>query len=214
MRHRVFHDLASLNAAIAAAVEAFNDRPYSDGSGECRRTRFEAVDRPHLKPLPARRWQRTEWRQNKVHKDYHIAIDRHFYSVPYEYIDQQVDVRLRGDLVEVFHKGQQIASHARSRLKGRATTLREHEPLKHQRPGIEGTRVWIEREARERGAHVHGFVVAVMGRYPALFRQLCRPGLVFCLPSDQCEVIAGLAISLSMWQCAGHGDAAFPGFVH
>ena len=165
MRHRVFHDLASLNAAIAAAVEAFNHRPYSDGSGESRRTRFEAIDRPHMKPLPASRWQRTEWRQNKVHKDYHIAIDRHFYSVPYEYIDLRVDVRLRGDLIEVFHKGQRIASHARSRLKGRATTVRGHQPLKHQRAGIEGTRAWIEREANERGAHVHGFVVAVMGRY-------------------------------------------------
>ena len=165
MRHRLFHDLASLNAAIATAVEAFNDRPYSDGSGECRRTRFEAIDRPHMKPLPASRWQRTEWRQNKVHKDYHIAIERHFYSVPYEYIDQRVDVRLRGDLIEVFHKGQRIASHARSRLKGRATTVREHQPLKHQRAGIEGTRAWIEREARERGAHVHGFVAAVMARY-------------------------------------------------
>ena len=46
------------------------------------------------------------------------------------------------------------------------------------------------------------------------FEPTYEPGLVFCLPSDQCEVIAGLAISLSMWQCAGHGDAAFPGFVH
>ncbi len=111
MHHRVFHDLRTLNAAIAAAVEAFNDRPYSDGSGECRRTRFEAIDRPHMKALPARRWQRTEWRQNKVHKGYHIAIDRHFYSVPHEYIGQRVDVRLRGDLIEVFHKGRVIASH-------------------------------------------------------------------------------------------------------
>ena len=41
-----------------------------------------------------------------------------------------------------------------------------------------------------------------------------RPGLVFCPPGGQREVIAGLAISFSMWQCAGHGDAAGLGFVH
>ena len=40
------------------------------------------------------------------------------------------------------------------------------------------------------------------------------PGLVFCPPSDQGEVIAALAISFSVWQCAGHGDAAGLGFVH
>ena len=39
-------------------------------------------------------------------------------------------------------------------------------------------------------------------------------GLVFCPPSDQGEVIAALAISFSVWQCAGHGDAAGLGFVH
>ena len=38
--------------------------------------------------------------------------------------------------------------------------------------------------------------------------------LVFCPPSDQGEVIAALAISFSVWQCAGHGDAAGLGFVH
>ena len=40
------------------------------------------------------------------------------------------------------------------------------------------------------------------------------PGLVFCPPGGQREVIAGLTISFSMWQCAGHGDAAGLGFVH
>lgn len=58
MRHRVFHDLASLNAVIAAAVEAFNDPLYSDGSGECRRTRFEVINRPDMKPSPAVPWRR------------------------------------------------------------------------------------------------------------------------------------------------------------
>lgn len=165
LRHRVFHDLASLNAAIAAAVEAFNDRPYSDGSGECRRTRFEAIDRPHMRPLPARRWELTEWRESKVHRDYHIMIDRHLYSVPHKYTDKSVNVRLRGSMVEVFYKGERIASHVRSRRKGGATTLREHQPLAHQRAGIEGTRAWLEDEGGKLGVHVHRFVVAVMSRY-------------------------------------------------
>ena len=86
LRKRVFHDLASLNRAIAALVRKFNSRPYADGTGENRYGRFESVDLPHMRPLPQRRWQRTVWRQNTVHKDYHIAIDYHFYSVPHELI--------------------------------------------------------------------------------------------------------------------------------
>ena len=39
------------------------------------------------------------------------------------------------------------------------------------------------------------------------------PGLVFCPPAEHRELMSGLAIPFSMWQCAGHGDAAGPGFV-
>ena len=39
-------------------------------------------------------------------------------------------------------------------------------------------------------------------------------GPVFCPPGEQRELMAGLTISFSMWQCGGHGDAAGPGFLH
>ena len=42
---------------------------------------------------------------------------------------------------------------------------------------------------------------------------LIDPGLVFCPPAEHREPMSGLAIPFSMWQCAGHGDAAGPGFV-
>ena len=111
LRNHVFHDLASLNRAIAARARKINNRPYADGTGENRYSRFESVDLPHMRPLPDRRWQRTQWRQNTVHPDYHIAVDRHFYSVPYQYVGKEVDVRVRGSVIDVFHRGRQIASH-------------------------------------------------------------------------------------------------------
>ena len=166
LRNHVFHDLASLDRAIADRVKELNGKPYSDGTGETRFSRFESVDVPHMKPLPDRRWQRVKWRQNTVHPDYHIAIDRHFYSVPYTYAHKEVDVRLRGRVIDVFHGGKQIASHLRSDAKGRATTLKEHQPEAHQRAGVESTRARIEGRARDIGPHVHAFVIAVMGRNP------------------------------------------------
>ena len=155
LRNHVFHDLASLNRAIAVQVEKINTRPYADGTGENRNERFEGVDLPHMKPLPTRRWQRTLWRQNTVHPDYHIAIERHFYSVPHEYVGKEVDVRLRGSVIDVFHRGRQIASHLRSNAKGRATTVEEHRPLAHRRAGVEQTRARLEQRARDLGPHVH-----------------------------------------------------------
>ena len=164
LRKRVFHDLASLNRAIAALVRTFNSRPYADGTGENRYGRFESVDLPHMRPLPQRRWQLTVWRQNTVHKDYHIAIDYHFYSVPYELMGKDVDVRLRGNLIDVFHRGRHVASHIRSNARGRSTTVEEHKPEAHQRAGIEATRAQLEKNARDIGPHVHAFVVALMKR--------------------------------------------------
>jgi len=166
LRKHVFHDLAALNREIGNRVRKLNARPYADGTGETRDERFETVDLPHMKPLPDRRWQRTVWRKNTVHPDYHIAIDYRFYSVPFQYIGKEVDVRLRGQVIDVFHRGRQIASHLRSSRRGRATTLKEHQPPKHQRAGVEDTRARLERDARNIGPHALALVVAIMDRNP------------------------------------------------
>ena len=115
LRNHVFHDLASLNRAIAARARKINERPYADGTGENRYSRFESVDLPHMRSLPDRRWQRTQWRKNTVHRDYHIAIDRHFYSVPYQYVGKEADVRLRGSVIDV-------STAEQNRSKGRRKT--------------------------------------------------------------------------------------------
>ena len=96
----------------------------------------------------------------------HIAIDYHFYSVPHEHIGKEVDVRLRGNLIDVFLRGRHIASHIRSYARGRATTVEEHKPKAHQRAGVEATRAQLEESARSIGPHVHAFIVAVMERNP------------------------------------------------
>lgn len=73
-------------------------------------------ERIRLHSLPPTRYTRTDWRIEKVAKDYHIQVDHMFYSVPYEYISDTVEVRLTDYLVEVYFKEVRIASH--KRLKG------------------------------------------------------------------------------------------------
>jgi len=91
---------------------------------------FAELDQPALQPLPKTRWVPTEWRRAKVHIDYHVEIDRHLFSVPYQYIGEVLDVKVTPNLVEIFRKGRPVTSHHRTRA--RYTTKPEHMPSAHR----------------------------------------------------------------------------------
>ena len=61
-RNRTFFSLEDLNTAIAELVEKLNVRPFKKLDG-CRRSAFEALDRPVLRPLPVTRWELARWRR-------------------------------------------------------------------------------------------------------------------------------------------------------
>jgi transposase len=87
LRHRTFFSLADLNEAIAVQLEILNDRPFEKLQGT-RKSLYESLDKPALKPLPAHRYVFAEWSRPKVNIDYHIEVDRHYYSVPYQLIHE------------------------------------------------------------------------------------------------------------------------------
>ena len=86
-----------------------------------------------MKPLPSQRFVFAEWKSAKVNIDYHIEVDRHYYSVPYQLIHQKVEVRFTETTVEIFFKGRRVASHLRSYRPGKPTTVSEHMPKSHQK---------------------------------------------------------------------------------
>jgi transposase len=131
LRHRRFFNLAELNQAIAELLVRLNQRPFRKREGS-RASLFAAIDRPALQPLPAERYQFSEWRTARVNIDYHVEVDRHYYSVPYQLTGEQVEARSTSNTVEVFHRGRRVASHARSREPYQATTIDEHRPRSHQ----------------------------------------------------------------------------------
>ena len=134
LRHRQFFSLMELNTAITELLETLNARPFRKLSG-CRRDYFEQLDRPALKPLPAQRYVYAEWKQARVHIDYHVAIAGHYYSVPYTLIKKAIEVRITRNTVECFHRGSRVASHRRSYAKGRHTTVSAHMPESHRQAG-------------------------------------------------------------------------------
>ena len=132
LRDQTFFSLSELNDAIASLLVELNNKPFQKLPGS-RRSLFESLDKPALNALPAERYQFAEWKEARVHIDYHVEVDKHYYSVPYLLVKKQQTVRMTSQTIECFHKGQRVASHRRSHLKGRHTTQTEHMPEKHQR---------------------------------------------------------------------------------
>ena len=132
LRKRTFFSLGELNEAIAELLVRLNERPFRKRDGS-RRTLYETLDRPALKPLPAERYQYGEWKTVRVNIDYHVEFDLHWYSVPYQLTQQEVEVHATASTVEIFHKGIRVASHARSHQAHRHSTIHQHRPKAHQR---------------------------------------------------------------------------------
>jgi len=98
LRNHTFFSVAELNRAIAKELVKLNNRKFQK-LDTTRRELFESLDRPALKPLPARPYEYATWKKAKVNIDYHVEIDRHFYSVPYQLAREQVDVRITATTV-------------------------------------------------------------------------------------------------------------------
>jgi transposase len=92
-----------------------------------------SADRPALKPLPGIPYQYAEWKKCRVAPDYHVEIANHYYSVPSRLIRQEVEARITDITVEILHRGTRVASHARSFVRHRHTTVAEHMPSAHRR---------------------------------------------------------------------------------
>ena len=164
LRHDVFHSLVELNDVLADGRERVNGRPFQKLAGT-RRTLFEQLDRPALRPLPAARYELAEWRTAKVNIDYHIAVDRHLYSVPYALVGAEVRVRLTASMVEVLHHGKRVAVHVRSEQRGRFTTDPAHRPKAHQRH-LDWTPSRLVRWGEQIGSATGAVVATILERYP------------------------------------------------
>jgi transposase len=93
---------------------------------------FETIEKPALRPLPDQRYEMAEWRKARVHLDYHVQVEYHYYSVPSKLIRKEVEVRLTAATVELFVRGERVASHRRSHKRYGYTTLSEHMPPGHK----------------------------------------------------------------------------------
>jgi transposase len=164
LRHETFFSLSALNQRIGALAVELNDRTMRHYRAS-RRTLFEQLDRPALKPLPATRYEHALWKFVRPNLDYHVELDGHYYSVPFTLRHERLDLRHTATTVEVFHKGQRVASHLRSYLRGRHTTVAEHMPRSHQ-AHLEWSPERIGRWAQSIGPRTRALVEAIFADRP------------------------------------------------
>jgi transposase len=131
LRHRTFYSLVEINTAIRECLERLNNRLLRQAK-KSRRELFESLDYPSALPLPSRPYEYAEWLKTRVNFDYHIEVNDHYYSVPFQLLREKLDVRQTATTIEAFHKGKRVAAHARSNVKGGYTTLKEHMPSQHR----------------------------------------------------------------------------------
>jgi transposase len=132
LRNQTFFSVEELNARIAELVEELNHRRMRL-YGASRRELFEKIDKPALKPPPAETFAYAEWKKVKVHIDYHVEVDHHFYSAPHELVHEELDARFTAATVELYRNRKRVTSHVRSYQRGKHTTKREHMPKAHQK---------------------------------------------------------------------------------
>jgi hypothetical protein len=126
-----FYTLAELNTAISELLGRLNDRALRKLQ-QSRHQLFSLFDQPNALSLPEKLYQYAEWKVATVNIDYHIEVDKHYYSVPFGLLREKLDVRLTAHTVEAFHKGQRVAAHVRSFLPHHHSTRKEHMPVAHQ----------------------------------------------------------------------------------
>jgi len=163
LRNRTFFSLHELNEAIRELLQAYNQRPFQKLSSN-RLTLFETLEKPLLKPLPSHPYEFAEWKKVRVNIDYHVEAKKHYYSVPYQLIRQQLDARLTAGIVEIFHQGKRVASHARSFVEHGHTTVLEHMPQGH-RQQAEWTPVRLAQWAGESGAATRSLVEKILANH-------------------------------------------------
>ena len=112
LRLYTFYSLPELKIAVAGALNSFNEAPFQ--KRQYSRAEVFMEERNYLRPLPMVPYEIATWEYNrKVYPNSHVCIEKNFYSVPFAYVGQHVDVKLTDSIIEIYNNHQRISTHAK-----------------------------------------------------------------------------------------------------
>lgn len=127
IRDEKFYSLVALNRAIWTALEEHNNQIIT-GKEWSRLQKFTDIEKNALLPLPFLRYEFKKLAYVTVPKNCHICLpaDKHYYSVPYQFIGKNIKIMYSNDKVEMFYHYERIAFHTRDRQPYKYTTVNDH----------------------------------------------------------------------------------------
>lgn len=163
LRHETFYSLASINHRIRELLEILNNKVMQ--KMDCSRSDlFNQLDKPELKALPSSNYSYTLVKKVRVHADYHVEIGGHYYSVPCALLGVQLEAWISGELVRLFNKGLEVATHPRHRNYG-YSTREEHMPEAHRQHATWTPERLLEWAARV-GSETRDYVLHILNSRP------------------------------------------------
>ena len=118
---------SDLQKRVKLALEEINEAPLT-GKSESRWTAYLAEEKEYMLPLPKSPYELAQWGKAKVQVNCHIAYQRKFYSVPFEHLGEEVEIRATQSTIEIFYHHERITSHKRLWSKANYSTIKEHMP--------------------------------------------------------------------------------------
>lgn len=126
IRNKQFTSLTELNKELKEWLLMANNKEIQ-GRGQSRDYFFEK-ERKLLKNLPSEKYDLYYFKKAKVHPDCHIHHEKNYYSVPYQYVGKEVDVKFNQSMVHVYYNCQRISSHSSIKGTYHYSTKHEHYP--------------------------------------------------------------------------------------
>ncbi len=160
------------------------------------------MDRLALRPLPTKRYEFATYEFAKVNIDYHIEVQRNYYSVPHHLVRQSVEVRISVGTVEILHRGRRVASHKRLRRRGQFSTDVAHMPKEHQY-WAKRTPEWLIRQGEAVGPRTSELLQTILQKrpHPQQGFRTCMGilRLARSYPDTRMEAVAERAIRLGVY---------------
>ena len=165
LRNYTFFSLQQLNETIHELLSELNNEPFQKISGT-RCSLYQTIDLPALKQLPQTPFEMEEWITGiKVDKSYHVTVEKHHYSVPYQLRGERVDVRYTDAVVEILRNSIRVTSHPRSPIENGRSTLDEHRPPQHALYAGMSAEKFLRQSALI-GPFTHKVVTAILDAHP------------------------------------------------
>ncbi len=164
LRNRTFFSLEELNRAVSEERKLLNEKPFQKLDGS-RQSLYEELEKKALKPLPPKPYEYAVWKKLTVNIDYHVEVDKNYYSTPYQLVKETVEVRITSSVVEILYHGKRVASHRLLLGKGKFSTLPEHRPAAHQKY-LEWTPSRIAGWAAQTGPNTKALAAKIMEQKP------------------------------------------------